>query len=98
MEEYPVPENEDYMDAEEYRAAEEYMEIEEHASSYYRISRHIPKVNRMMLSEWMLDVPQDFIENWIMVPCPIGKRVRLISGWVWTLLYTNIYKKSIINI
>lgn len=56
--------------------AEEQQEVEEEKGEKRK------KTERMMLSEWMLDVPQDFIENWIMVPCPIGKRVRLISGWV----------------
>jgi len=78
---------EDYMDAEEYME-EEYMEVEDYASWYYRIEpEECQKINRMMLSEWMLDVPQDFTENWIMVPCPVGKRVRLISGWVLIHLY-----------
>jgi len=84
-EEY-VDENE-YMDAEEYMAEEEYMEVEDYTSSYYKIFPNESKTSRMMLSEWMLDVPQDLIENWIMVPCPIGKRVRVISGWVLTHLY-----------
>lgn len=95
-------ENEEYvMDAEEY-TAEEYMDVEEYkkdmedmymrenfASSYYRITSHDSRSNRMMLSEWMMDVPQDFTENWIMVPCPIGKRVRLISGWGETRAYSR---------
>jgi len=85
MEEYI--DEEEYMDAEEYMNAEEYMEIEDYASWHYRIEPEKSKINGMMLSEWMLDVPQDFTENWIMVPCPIGKRVRLISGWVLIHLY-----------
>lgn len=32
-----------------------------------------------MLSEWMLEVPQDFAEKWIMVPCPVGKRALLVA-------------------
>lgn len=48
----------------------------------YRLPPRKYRVKRLMLSEWMVDVPQDLIENWIMVPCPTGKRVRLISGWV----------------
>ncbi|XP_018396786.1 PREDICTED: snurportin-1 [Cyphomyrmex costatus] len=79
---------EEYMDAEEHMD-EEYMEIEEYASSYYKISPNESKTSRMMLSEWMLDVPQDFTENWIMVPCPVGKRVRLISGWGETKAYSR---------
>lgn len=52
------------------------------------------KFNRMMLSEWMLDVPQDFSENWIMVPCPIGKRTRLISRRVLILIYLCLFETN----
>lgn len=60
---------------------EEFMDVEEHSSRLRSLPRK-SKINRMMLSEWMLDVPQDFTENWVMIPCPTGKRVRVISGWV----------------
>ncbi|KAG5328560.1 SPN1 protein, partial [Acromyrmex charruanus] len=79
---------EEYMD-EEYMDEEEYMEVEDFASSYYKILPNESKTSRMMLSEWMLDVPQDLIENWIMVPCPIGKRVRMVSGWGETRAYSR---------
>ncbi|KYN33260.1 Snurportin-1 [Trachymyrmex septentrionalis] len=79
----------EYMDAEEYMNEEEYMEVEDYASSYYKILPNDSRTSRMMLSEWMLDVPQDLIENWIMVPCPIGKRVRMISGWGETRSYSR---------
>ncbi|XP_012225656.2 snurportin-1 [Linepithema humile] len=66
---------------------EEYMDTEEHSSSSKLQYRS--KINRMMMSEWMLDVPQDFSENWIMVPCPVGKRVRLVSGRGKTRAYSR---------
>ncbi|GAB1864383.1 Snurportin-1 [Camponotus japonicus] len=69
-------ENENSMDVEEY-------------SSQSRYPRKYKKFNRMMLSEWMFDVPQDFSENWIMVPCPIGKRTRLISRQGITKAYSR---------
>ncbi|XP_012527703.1 snurportin-1 [Monomorium pharaonis] len=59
------------------------------ASQYYRIIPNQSRTYRMMLSEWMLDVPQDFIDNWIMVPCPTGHRVRLISGRGETRSYSR---------
>ncbi|RZF44741.1 hypothetical protein LSTR_LSTR000693 [Laodelphax striatellus] len=34
--------------------------------------------NTLMLSEWLLEIPDDFPE-WIMVPCPIGQRNLLVS-------------------
>ncbi|KAK8770612.1 hypothetical protein V5799_012922 [Amblyomma americanum] len=36
--------------------------------------------NRLMLSEWLVDVPEDFAENWIMVPCPVAKRCLVVSS------------------
>lgn len=57
---------------------EEPMDVEEKSSSFSK-SRCKSRSNRIMLSEWMFNVPQDFLENWIMVPCPVGKRTRLVS-------------------
>lgn len=36
--------------------------------------------NRLMLSEWLVDVPEDFAENWITVPCPVAKRCLVVSS------------------
>ncbi|XP_011875515.1 PREDICTED: snurportin-1 [Vollenhovia emeryi] len=76
-------------DAEEYSAPEDekYMGVDK-VSWYFRVFRE-RTVSRMMLSEWMLEVPQDLIENWVMVPCPKGNRVRLISGWGETRAYSR---------
>lgn len=35
--------------------------------------------NYLMLSEWMLDVPEDLMDKWIMVPCPEGRRTLLVA-------------------
>jgi len=35
-----------------------------------------------MLSEWMLEVPESFAANWLMVPCPVGKRNLVITSRV----------------
>lgn len=40
-----------------------------------------------MLSEWMIEKPEDFEANWLMVPCPVGKRSLIIASKV-------IYNKS----
>lgn len=70
---------------------EESMDVEE-CSSQSRCPQRYKKRNRMMLSEWMIDVPQDFSENWFMVPCPVGKRTRLVSGRVVIFLYLHLFK------
>ncbi|EFN87963.1 Snurportin-1 [Harpegnathos saltator] len=42
-----------------------------------------------MLSEWMLDVPENFTENWIMMPCPVGKRTVLVASKGKTVVYNR---------
>lgn len=32
-----------------------------------------------MMSEWMLEVPQDLLGKWIIVPCPQGKRTLVVA-------------------
>ncbi|XP_054721415.1 snurportin-1-like [Uloborus diversus] len=33
----------------------------------------------LMLSEWLVEVPNDLAEEWILVLCPVGKRCLVIS-------------------
>uniref|UniRef100_A0A0C9RCR2 Snurportin-1 n=1 Tax=Fopius arisanus TaxID=64838 RepID=A0A0C9RCR2_9HYME len=35
--------------------------------------------NKLMMSEWMLDVPEDLVDKWSMVPCPKGRRNLLVA-------------------
>ncbi|XP_075217711.1 snurportin-1 isoform X3 [Lycorma delicatula] len=35
--------------------------------------------NMIMFSEWLIDIPSNFTDNWIMVPCPDGKRSIIVS-------------------
>ncbi|KAJ8679015.1 hypothetical protein QAD02_014802 [Eretmocerus hayati] len=78
-------ENEE-MEAEECGEPEE-MEIDNTKRKQYKLRKDYARM--LMLSEWMLEVPQDFRENWIMVPCPIGKRVLLIARKGSTKMYTR---------
>ena len=32
-----------------------------------------------MCSQWLTEVPQDFEKDWLMVPCPVGKRRRVVA-------------------
>ncbi|XP_014219467.1 snurportin-1 [Copidosoma floridanum] len=43
----------------------------------------------LMFSEWMLEVPQDFADNWVMVPCPVGKRVLIVACKGLTKMYSR---------
>jgi len=37
-------------------------------------------VVQLMLSEWMLEIPENFAEEWVMVPCPVGKRSLVVAS------------------
>lgn len=41
----------------------------------------------LMQSEWLVDVPEDFADMYFAVPCPIGKRVLVVSGNGKTTMY-----------
>ena len=38
--------------------------------------------DQIMLSEWLVEVPEDFETNWLVVPCPIGKRCLVVASRV----------------
>ena len=48
-----------------------------------------PYRNQLMLSEWLVDVPEDFEQNWLFVVCPIGKRCLVISSLGTTSSYNR---------
>jgi len=42
-----------------------------------------------MLSEWLVDVPDDLEDEWLMVICPTGRRNLVIAsnvGTLWNIL------------
>ncbi|KAL4227737.1 hypothetical protein ACF0H5_013173 [Mactra antiquata] len=43
--------------------------------------------NQLMLSEWLVEVPDDFEEEWLMVACPWGKRCLIVSARGATTAY-----------
>lgn len=45
---------------------------------------------RLMLSEWLVDVPEDLAELWYLVPCPKGHRTLVVA----TAGNTHAYSKS----
>ena len=49
-----------------------------------------PYRRQLMLSEWLVDIPEDFEENWQFVVCPIGKRCLVISSHGTTSAYDRI--------
>ena len=71
-------ENEEEMEAEE---EPEEMEIDQIRKKMYKSRKDYARM--FMLSEWMFEVPQDFGDEWIMVPCPAGQRVLLVANKVF---------------
>ncbi|TKR76012.1 hypothetical protein L596_017222 [Steinernema carpocapsae] len=63
------------------------------ASAYgYKQQKPKPYANKLMLSEWLVDIPEEdrLSGEWLMVPCPKGRRCLLVaSGGV-----TSAYSKS----
>jgi len=49
-------------------------------------------VVQLMLSEWMLEVPEHFVEEWVMVPCPVGKRSLVVASDVSYFLVHFVHK------
>ncbi|XP_034832404.1 snurportin-1 [Maniola hyperantus] len=45
--------------------------------------------NVLMLSEWMIEKPSDFAQNWYVVPCPKGVRVLVVANNGNTKFYTK---------
>lgn len=68
------------MEAEAGEETEE-MEVDPMKKRRYKLRKDYARM--FMLSEWMLEVPQDFADKWIMVPCPVGKRVLLVAWKVF---------------
>ncbi|XP_012343713.1 snurportin-1 [Apis florea] len=63
---------------------EEELEIEEtNKKDYHSFKRQFNQTkyyaNQLMMSEWMLEVPQDLLGKWIIVPCPQGKRTLVVA-------------------
>nr|XP_038937595.1 snurportin-1 isoform X5 [Rattus norvegicus] len=42
-----------------------------------------------MLSEWLIDVPSDLGQEWIVVVCPVGKRALIVASRGSTSAYTK---------
>lgn len=48
-----------------------------------------PYKNQLMLSEWIVDPPTDLTTNWLMVVCPVGKRVLIVAHKGHTTAYSK---------
>nr|XP_034994058.1 snurportin-1 [Zootoca vivipara] len=55
------------------------------------VGMKLPKryANQLMLSEWMIDVPPDLVQEWLVVVCPVGKRALIVASQGSTAAYTK---------
>ncbi|XP_066199025.1 snurportin-1 isoform X4 [Saccopteryx leptura] len=53
--------------------------------------KKLPKryANQLMLSEWLIDIPSDLGQEWIVVVCPVGKRSLIVASRGSTSAYTK---------
>nr|XP_056721888.1 snurportin-1 [Euleptes europaea] len=74
------------LDEEEKEEAEEDVEGME-----VEVRKKLPKhyANQLMLSEWLIDIPPDLAQEWILVVCPVGKRALVVSSRGSTAAYTK---------
>uniref|UniRef100_A0A8D0L9G9 Snurportin-1 n=1 Tax=Sphenodon punctatus TaxID=8508 RepID=A0A8D0L9G9_SPHPU len=55
------------------------------------MGKKLPKryANQLMLSEWLIDVPPDLGQEWLLVVCPVGKRALVVASRGSTAAYTK---------
>ncbi|XP_078056278.1 snurportin-1 [Mustelus asterias] len=67
-------------------------ESDEHDEMEVEVAKKkLPKryANQLMLSEWLVDVPADLVEEWLLVVCPVGKRTLIVASRGSTAAYTR---------
>ncbi|XP_026284759.1 snurportin-1 isoform X1 [Frankliniella occidentalis] len=45
--------------------------------------------NQLMLSEWLVDIPPDLEDNWLIKPCPKGRRMMVVAHKGSTKAYSK---------
>ncbi|XP_071536745.1 LOW QUALITY PROTEIN: snurportin-1 [Panulirus ornatus] len=70
-----------------FERTDEGMEYEQMEKACY--SRPKKYRNFLMLSEWLVDVPEDFATCFLAVPCPVGKRSLIVSARGKTRAYAK---------
>lgn len=78
--------NLDEVESEVNDASEENMDCEQVRTCYARPKKFR---NFLMLSEWLVDVPEDFASTYLAVPCPVGKRCLVLSARGRTRAYAK---------
>ncbi|KAG7163834.1 Snurportin-1-like [Homarus americanus] len=72
--------------AESSEFSDDNMECEQERRCYFRPKKYH---NFLMLSEWLVDVPEDFASSYFALPCPVGKRSLVVSARGRTRAYAK---------
>lgn len=67
----------------------EFIEESDKKSRRSRKKKFNPYAYQLMLSEWLVDIPDDLKGEWLMVICPVGKRNLVIAANGYTAAYTK---------
>lgn len=67
-------------------SSDDSMECEKERVCYRRPKKYR---NFLMMSEWLVDVPEDFAASYLSVLCPVGKRTLIVSARGRTRAYTK---------
>lgn len=74
---FKLEENEDvYEITKEHEEEEEYQTENDYRKNYFTRGNFR---NKLMMSEWMLEIPKDLQKDYFMIPCPVGKRCLVIA-------------------
>jgi len=72
---------------------EEEMQKEEEAMDKKRYNRNRYR-DQLMLSEWLIDIPEQLSDAWLMFPCPVGRRCLIVASGGVTTAYDKAGRKT----
>lgn len=49
--------------------------------------------DELMLSEWLVDIPESLSKDWICIPCPVGKRCLVVASNVCDYIIVKAKKR-----
>ncbi|KAE9416451.1 hypothetical protein Angca_003580, partial [Angiostrongylus cantonensis] len=87
-----LAENEAYEEGDEQTAIISAEQNGEHEDAKHHIEREKQKsryADVLMLSEWLVDIPEQLSSEWMMVPSPVGKRVLVVAAKGTTTAYNK---------
>ena len=92
LQEEPAEEDEEEEEEEEERAEEEPMDLQQQGrrrQQRRRLGAGNRYRNQLMLSEWMVAIPEDLEDGYLCLPVPQGKRCLLVAAKGTTSAYTK---------